>query len=349
MKKNIKYQILIPIIILLFGANDIYSQQSGGGYSQSYLFRNVGARAVAMGGAYTAIANEPNGIFYNPAGLAFLPSKPYLSTYFSLLGLGRTQSAIAWGQEVTDRFGVGFGLNSMFSGTFMARDIKGNPIGEITNMEYTFVATGSYRIEFASLGASLKYINNNLTGSEYYGQGYSLDVGTKFDVLNMFTVGVAVQNVSALMFWNTPSDENEALPYQVRTGIAMEYGLNDRYYETRSTVTGELENVYEPATRYILIGIDAIFNQFQVSPNFVLGIEAVPHELIAFRGGIGLYGENLGTPQLLPMNIWGGGISIRPDMKNYNVPFLMHFDYTISNDYISDSGISHHFSLFFEF
>ena len=339
----------LALLCSLLLSTEVQSQQSGGGYAESFIYRNVGARAVAMGGAYTAIANEPNAIFYNPAGLAFFSPNPTVSTYVSSLGLGRTQSAIAWGQEVEDNFGIGFGINSMFSGSFIARDIKGNPIGEMSDMQYEFVAAGSYRIEFASMGASLKYINNNLTGSEYYGHGYSLDIGTKFDVMNMFTVGIAVQNISGLMFWNTPGDDNEALPYVVRAGVAMEYGFNDKLYETRSTVTGELEMVYEPATRYVLVGIDVVFNQFQMSPNFVLGVEAVPHELVAFRGGISLYGEDLGVPQILPMNIWGGGISIRPDLSDYELPFDAHLDYTISNDYISETGISHHFSLFFQF
>lgn len=31
----------------------------------------IGERAAGMGGAYTAISNDPSGIYYNPAGVAF--------------------------------------------------------------------------------------------------------------------------------------------------------------------------------------------------------------------------------------------------------------------------------------
>ncbi len=44
-----------------------------------YINFFIGDRAAGLGGAYTAIADGPEGVFYNPAGLAFSSSK-----YFSL-------------------------------------------------------------------------------------------------------------------------------------------------------------------------------------------------------------------------------------------------------------------------
>lgn len=44
--------------------------------ADEYHFINtfVGDRAAGMGGAYTAIADGPEGMYYNPAGLAFAPA-----------------------------------------------------------------------------------------------------------------------------------------------------------------------------------------------------------------------------------------------------------------------------------
>ncbi|HOS34133.1 MAG TPA: hypothetical protein PLO95_13180, partial [Spirochaetota bacterium] len=44
-----------------------------------YINLFVGDRAAGLAGAYTAIADGPEGAFYNPAGLAYSSSK-----YFSL-------------------------------------------------------------------------------------------------------------------------------------------------------------------------------------------------------------------------------------------------------------------------
>ncbi|MFP4528842.1 MAG: hypothetical protein ACLFQX_09845 [Candidatus Kapaibacterium sp.] len=338
---------IAAFFIALLMASPAFAQTSDGGYAEAYLFRNVGARAISMAGAYSAIVNEPTAIFYNPAGVGFFGPEPMVSTGVSILSLGRTQSTIAWGQEVYDRIGLGFGINSFNSGSFEARDAMGHSYGEYSNWQYAISAVAAYRQEFASIGVGLKYLTNNLIGSQYYGDGFAIDVGTKFNVLDMFSVGVAVQNLSGMMMWNNPAESTEMIPYTVRAGVAMEYGLNDEVYTTRSTATGEIEQVYVPATRYVLVGIDAVLTQHEPAPTFVLGVEAAAHEMIVFRGGISLYGSKMGESQLFPMTYWGAGASIRPEIEN--LPFRMHLDYSVSNEYVSISGISHNLSLMFAF
>lgn len=348
-KKLLKLKFSIIILGLFILGSNLYSQVSGGGNSETYLLRDIGARSIAMGGAYTAIANEPTAIFYNPAGLGFFSDQPLVNSSVSALGYGRTHSSIAWAQEVYPNLGVGFGVNSFHSGEFTSRDANGLPLGTVSNHQYTLVASGAYRLESYSLGVSLKYLSNNLRGTNSFANGYALDIGTKFNVLDLFSVGVAVQNLGGMMFWNNIEEDIELVPYSIRSGIAMEYGLNEETYETRSDITGEMETVYVPATRYVLIGIDAVLDQYRVSPDLVLGLEAVLHEVIAFRGGITLYGDKKGVPQLFPMTNWGAGMSIRPFVNNNVLPFDAHFDYTISREYIKSNKIAHNFSILFLF
>ena len=47
----------------------------------NFLRVEQGARPVAMGGAYSAVANDINSIFYNPAGLTNIQSMEYLFSY----------------------------------------------------------------------------------------------------------------------------------------------------------------------------------------------------------------------------------------------------------------------------
>jgi hypothetical protein len=341
------YKFFIIAAIFAGAFANLNAQTSNGGYAEAYLFRNVGARPISMAGAYTAIANEPGTIFYNPAGLGFFAPEPMITSGVSVLSMGRTHSAIAWGQEVYEKIGVGFGINSFNSGSFEARNIKGHSYGEYSNWQYSITAAAAYRQEFASIGASVKYLTNNLIGSDYYGNGFAIDIGTKFNVLDMFSVGVAVQNISGMMMWNNPAETTDMLPFKVRAGIAMEYGLNDEEYTTRSTATGELETIYVPATRYVLFGIDAVLTQHAMSPDLVFGVEAAAHEMIVFRGGMSIYGADMGEPQLFPMTYWGGGVSVRPEIDN--LPFALHIDYSVANEHVSASGISHNVSLMFAF
>ncbi len=343
---KIQFNAIVISFMLLCFSMQLVSQQSGGGYAEPYIFRNVGARPNSMAGAFTAIGNDPYAIFYNPAGVGLIDGHSVTSNV-SLLGLGRTQSSIAWVQNINDDFGFGIGINGINSGTFQARDIKGRPLGEMSDFQYAIYAATSYKIEFIKMGATLKYFANSLDGTPTAANGFALDVGTNIDVMGMFTVGIAVQNVSGMVFWNNLNKDREDIPYQVRAGIAMEIPLEQATTSSRSTVTGEMEEESVSSVRSILFSMDAILTQFQRSPDFVLGVEAIAHEMFVFRGGISLYGDYLGVPQILPMNYWGGGISIRPKIESF--PFDLHIDYSISQNHLSENRISHHVSLLFGF
>jgi hypothetical protein len=299
-----------------------------------------------MGGAYTAIVNEPLGLFYNPSCMSEFPETPSFAATYSFLEFGRVHTAAAWGQNFFDDFGFGFGINNYTTGTFMSRDIRGNPIRSVTDWQIAIVGGAAYSIESASVGVSVKYLSHNLQGLAYGADGFSLDLGTKFNIMDLFSFGMSVQNFAGMMFWNKGSKEDNLLPFTLRAGAAFEFGLNDDEYVTRSTVSGELENVYVEATRYVTVSLDGVLTQFEEGPSVVLGVEAAPHEVIAFRAGFGILGDYLGSWQLFPMTIWGGGVSIRPEIEE--MPFKMHIDYSVASDHLSTNGIAHHLTLYFE-
>jgi len=344
--------LLIAVYVILFLASlpfRIYSQASGAGYAESYILRNVGARANAMSGAYTAISNDPMAIFFNPGGLGFLSSQPSIGTSLSALSFDRFHSSMAYGQMLTDNIGIGFGLNSFNSPSIEGRRANGDFIGNFTDWQYALSLGMAYREESVSLGFALKHLKHNLQGSGVYGNGVALDIGTKINVLDLVSMGIAVQNISGLMIWNSNSNENDVIPYSVRAGVAMEFGLNEESYQERSLITGEVEDVYVPATRYIILSMDLVHTQFRISPDLVIGTEMILHELIAFRGGMSIYGESEGTPQLLPMNYWGGGFSLRPPQEDWELPFRLSIDYTVSKEFVSQAGVMHNISFHIDF
>jgi hypothetical protein len=345
---------IILLTISLQFTNHLQAQTAGGGYAESYLLRNVGARAISMAGAYTAISNDPSAIFYNAAGLGFTEQVPMISTSYSVLEFGRTHSAIAWSQsfEGLEDFGFGLGINNFTTGSFVARDVKGNKLGNVTDWQFAINAAMAYRMEFASFGVNLKYLANSMEGTGVRADGVSMDIGTKFNILDLFSFGMSVQNIGGLMFWNTKANNTDfLLPYTVRTGVAMEFGIDEDAYETRTTSRGDLESVYVPATKYVLISIDAVMTQYENAPEILLGIEAVPHNMLAFRAGLALAGDNLNKYEFFPMTVWGAGFSFRPDWEKLNIdlPFKTKIDYSVSADHLAVSKVAHHISLGFEF
>lgn len=343
----ISTNLIIFLSVFNISLFDLKAQSSDGGYAESYLQRNVGTRAIAMAGTYTAISNDPFAIFYNPAGLSSLTDETKISTMYSFLEFGRNQSTICWGQTFNNNLGLGFGINSFSAGSFVARDVSGNPIGNYSNTMYDIIGGAAYSLEYASAGIAMKYLTNSLNGTATAANGYAVDLGMKFNVANLFTFGLSMQNLSGTMYWNTESKEQSKIPYTIRVGIAMEQGLNDANYISRSPVSGEMDTVYEPPSRYLLGGLDIIYSQNDKNPTFVIGGEFIPHEALAIRAGLALAGDKFGKYTILPMTYWGAGISIMPNIKN--LPFKFNIDYSIAPDYISSSSIGHHIAINFIF
>ncbi len=336
-----------PLTIFSFLLINIYfsnGQAATGGYSSSYLFRDIGARPIALAGAYTALVNEPSGIFYNPAGLGFFSEEPIITTMYSFLDFGRNHSALAFAKSLEDNIGIGFGINLFNSGTFLGRNVKGNPTNRMYNLSYSLTGSAAYRIEFASLGVSFKYLSDRLYGSNIKGDGFSFDLGMKFDVAGLFSYGIVMQDLSAFMHWN--SSNTELIPYTIKTGVAMEYPFNEKTYTTRNSITGEIETFQIPATQYAILTFDIYMRQYERSPKYIIGAEVSMHEIFAIRGGICIYGEKIGEPMFFPMNLWGAGFALRPRFDD--LPFNVNIEYAISTDRIANTNVAHHLSLVFE-
>lgn len=328
----------------------VFSQQINGGYGFSYLQREVGTRAASMGGAYTAIVNEPMGLFYNPAGVAFLPDESTVTSSVKNLDLGRAHANLAWGETINEHIGIAFGINSFNSGVFQGTDVRGNQTNSLQDWQYSFNMAAAYMQDNVSVGMAVKYLKQNLFGSDINSQGVSLDIGTRFDIFDLLSVGMSVQNLASMQF-NREFDEEpailEALPWSVRAGVAMEFGLNERYISRRSPDTGRLEEIYMPPTEYILVSIDAVQYQFDANPQFMLGLEAVPDERFAIRGGFTFLGFDDTEYQVFPMTNWGAGLSFRPIFDF--MPFGLVLDYSVAREFIAETGISHNVGFMLEF
>ena len=81
------------------------SQASSAAETASFLNIGVGARALGMGGAYTALADDANALYWNPAGLSKLEQREFTashaemfaSTRLDFLRIRRAWAPLWWG------------------------------------------------------------------------------------------------------------------------------------------------------------------------------------------------------------------------------------------------------------
>jgi hypothetical protein len=346
---RLKSYILLVVLSLAtfvsFQTKNVFAQKSGGGLPASFLLRETGSRPIALAGAYTAVSNDPYTMFYNPAGLSYCAPVPMIITNLSLLDKHRTHAIISYAQSI-EQFGIGVALNSYTTGGIVARNAQGVQIGNYTDFLFNLSAGASFSTDFASFGATAKYINNSLQGSGISANGFSFDVGSKFNVMDMFSFGVVVQNIGGSVKYNTRA-ESGSIPYTIRSGVAMEFPLSEPTTIVFRNQLGELDSVVQPSPQYVLISFEGNFTQHEKHPTFIFATEIAPHEIIVLRGGIAVIGEYFGEFKLFPMSVWGGGVSIRPNFESF--PNLFSIDFSVGNDYISNNNIFYSLAVTFQF
>lgn len=332
-------------IILFFSLNSLKSQRTGGGTIASFLLRPTGTRPIALSGSYVAISNDPYTIFYNPAGLATCAPISMFVTSVSVLQHNRLHSNIAYSQSFGN-FGIGVGFNSFTSGNIIARNQRGDQLGTLTNYNFNLVLGSAYSSEFASFGTAIKYLNNSLGGDDYYSNGFAIDFGSKFNVFDLFTLGISIQNAASLIKSSSRNESNK-IPYTLRTGFAFEFQPSEPKTEIYRNQFGELDSISIPPPEYLLFSFEINFTQFEKYPNFITAVEISPSEYIALRGGISILGDKWGKLALFPMNSFGAGVSIKPSIESF--PNLFSIDFSIGNDYLSKQNIFYSVAVVLQF
>lgn len=203
---------------------------------------DIGARALGMGGAYAALADDVYGLRYNPAGLGQFHSPEASAMYMSGLAESRLQFA-GFGMPLnlpgfSGMGAPGIGASVIFSqsgdmeynrtspdGSFLSSDkIKsgsdlvaalayGEKVAQNDTQLFGRAATLSHYA-----GVSLKYISSTLAQS-YSASAFAADLGyMAVEPESGLSFGAAISNIGGKM---TFIDEGDPLPMIYRAGAAF--------------------------------------------------------------------------------------------------------------------------------
>ncbi|MBP7892573.1 MAG: hypothetical protein KA063_03435 [Firmicutes bacterium] len=142
--------IIVLTAMVVFAAPAAFAQTDEDPVGTGALFDiGMGARALGMGGAFVAVADDANALYYNPAGLALIEGHKATSLYSTLMGAG---SYLGAGYAQKNIGAAVFGLMSTVDKT----DEYGNPTGELDYREGT--VAGGYARAFGpfALGGAVK-------------------------------------------------------------------------------------------------------------------------------------------------------------------------------------------------
>jgi hypothetical protein len=145
-----------------------YAMADGAGTSSAeFLKLGVGARAIGMGEAYTAQADDVHSLYWNPAGLAFMQQRQASFMYSQFLKDVNYQNA-ALGIPL-ENGAIGGSLTYLSYGKIDGYDISGNSIGDQSAYDMNGTLGAAWLGSIWSLGANAKMIQEKLADEKATG------------------------------------------------------------------------------------------------------------------------------------------------------------------------------------
>ena len=306
--------LLICVSVSSLTAETYFTSKAIGTTSADFLNLPIGARAAAMGGAYTAISEDASGIFWNPAGLvqisklsAIFMRTAYVADinyqYMAYAHRMSYDSVLAASALVTD------------IGAITQTDISGNRLGTFTPQDQVITLSYSKAIlEFSdkekdlSMGISIKHIKSKIVSET---NSFAGDFGImtyNFTALP-YRLGLMISNFGQGLKFDT---ESNALPMTLKLGGALNPFKN------------------------FLLAVDVVMPKHDKT-SFLLGTElnTQPNELtkLSIRGGL--------NSQLLRDGLSGFSFGLGATLHFFSL------DYAFTP--MGELGTAHRMSITFDF
>jgi hypothetical protein len=168
-------------LLLLLGLAPSMASAAGSAVTAAPSFNMVlGARGAAMGGAYSALADDAQSMAYNPAGLTELREVQLSASHLAWLD-GVNDESVELGIPVFGLGAWGIGATYLYSSD-QGRDNWGTPTGSFTDFDFSGQVAFALQLgDNASLGVEYKIIRQGYNAADNVA-GAKLDMGSAFDV-----------------------------------------------------------------------------------------------------------------------------------------------------------------------
>ena len=204
-----------------------------------------GAHPRAMGNAFTALADDANALFFNPAGLGGLERAEFTATHRQLYSdISQQNLGVVLPLDLTSAANFrelgSLGIYGGFLdyGRFTGRDAAGTPTGDFeANDRLVGVAYGMALTPRLLLGAAVKHYNLHLADKKV--KGVAMDGGLIYRLTpDRLSFGVAATNFGQSFSF---ASEEEDLPLAIAGGLA--FTPDDRFTLTADVVDPKDDSV----------------------------------------------------------------------------------------------------------
>lgn len=216
----------LVLFVLVVTPGLVWGQAKTGTAGAQFLEIGVSARAVGMGNAFLAVANDASAIYYNPAGLPQLVQREIILTH------------VDYPADITYDFGglaypvrgfggvLGLGFYFLNSGDMDYTTYANPSLGSEWSSGQTFSAKeyavalsyGRFLTQRFSIGATVKFIDELYEVERAV--GWAADIGTLYNTgFRNFKIGMVMTNFGPDL---TFIRDSYPLPISFKFGISME-------------------------------------------------------------------------------------------------------------------------------
>ncbi len=216
---------IFSIVFLFFLMNAVSFAQSGVGTTGAVALKiPVNPRAIGMGQAFTAVADDASAVYWNPAGLDQMEGSELFAEYDLFIDTV-TYNYFNGAFKLSNDFTLGFGAKILGTGTTNVTDITGNTTGATFGEDFYDIDVAiAYRLSYYfEIGLTAKYISETLTTTA---STFAVDLGLMYKTpIPHLKLGLDIQNLGPGLTFISQADP---LPMVIRVGAAYQM-LDDNF------------------------------------------------------------------------------------------------------------------------
>ncbi len=195
------------------------ADDAAAGMPGDWLSRYASARSIGLGGAFVAMADDPLGVVWNPAGLTqSLQNEAHFETarYFEDTSINGLSFVVPARRLPT----IGVTMLSLGSGNFERTNELNESLGTFKQSDMAFLISAAKAVTpRLSIGTNLKIVRQEV--ESFSSTGVGADVGGLFSVTPRVKVGLSLLNLGGPSL--APREVKETFPMEVRGGLSFAY------------------------------------------------------------------------------------------------------------------------------
>lgn len=333
--KGMRSSLLVTLAVMV--GNLATAQTDAPKYSNEFLAVGVGARALAMGGAYTALVNDVTSAYWNPAGLLGVKGDLQIGAMHSEYFAGIAKyDYIGLAKPIDSASTIGFsfirfGIDNI-PNTIDLIDPSGNidydRITSFSSADHAFLISYARKLKVPGLqvGGNVKVIYRRVGG---FGKawGFGLDAGAQYQRDRWRFSAVARDVTSTFNAWSYTLDQRtidvftqtgntipmnsvEVTLPRLNLGVAREFRLGQKFALLAAI---DIENTFDGKRNTLIKS-----NAFSTDPR--MGLELGYAGVVYVRAGAGNFQQvtdNADKKQLSVQPNIGLGLKIKSVSLDY--------------------------------